>query len=612
MAIVIKEKKVYVFALKTFEELVKKGYSIALTPSKSGSDLFIISSSPFGNRSVFRTRNLSGYDKGPINISGSDYYMSNDWYEDKSKGVLCIDNLNTYVSQITSGAYGISKDSVGNFQLEMLTVGSSTPSVSAPIATPSVTPPILRGIALKCKELLEANHNIILSGAPGTGKTYMAKQIALAMTGSENRIQFVQFHPSYDYTDFVEGLRPTSASGSTIGFERKDGIFKEFCEKALEALAEYNKSLSTIVPLSSTSTSMAVSIPMTTGSTLAAKIGVIYKKIVADIKAGKKHTIETVNGKEKELFVNSNDNLFVKNPSAEVPLTLDMLQRISEKLKTSEEVRQAKNFREKTGIGNWDSDLRAIMIYIYSIIESEESETDEVSPETSVTELENPNVKQDISVEVAQSKEYPYFVFIIDEINRGEMSKVFGELFFSIDPGYRGTDGKVRTQYANMVSTPNAFDKVLRKSDPKDCGYFFVPKNVYIIGTMNDIDRSVDSMDFAMRRRFLIKDIKAEDTQKDMLKLEIIQKIYPSVTAIEPKVVDKMNALNNVIEGKKIKAKLGASYSLGASYFQKYYKYNDFDNLWEYHLEGILREYLRGTQDPDSDLKVLKEAYENA
>lgn len=310
--------------------------------------------------------------------------------------------------------------------------GSSTASVAASDPTSSSSMDSLSEIAQKCKELLEANHNIILSGAPGTGKTYMAKQIALAMTGSEDRIGFVQFHPSYDYTDFVEGLRPTSASGSTIGFEHKDGIFKEFCEKAL---------------------------------------------------------------------LDSNNN----------------------------------------------------------------------------------------------------YLFIIDEINRGEMSKVFGELFFSIDPGYRGKSGAVRTQYANMVTKPNAFDTVLGKTNPKDFGHFFVPENVYIIGTMNDIDRSVDSMDFAMRRRFLIKDIKAEDTQKDML--------------TDGAVIARMDALNNVIEGKaekKIKAKLGSSYSLGASYFQKYYKYNDFGKLWDYHLEGILREYLRGTQDPDSDLKVLKEAYENA
>lgn len=81
-------------------------------------------------------------------------------------------------------------------------------------------------------QLLEANKNLILTGAPGTGKTYLAKAIADAM-GAE--YEFVQFHPSYDYTDFVEGLRPTPPDkNGNIGFERKDGVFKEFCKKTIE------------------------------------------------------------------------------------------------------------------------------------------------------------------------------------------------------------------------------------------------------------------------------------------------------------------------------------------------------------------------------------------
>ena len=85
-------------------------------------------------------------------------------------------------------------------------------------------------------DLLKSTKNLILTGAPGTGKTYLAKQIAEAMGCTPDEIGFVQFHPSYDYTDFVEGLRPVqdeSGSGQ-IGFERKDGVFKEFCARALQ------------------------------------------------------------------------------------------------------------------------------------------------------------------------------------------------------------------------------------------------------------------------------------------------------------------------------------------------------------------------------------------
>lgn len=472
------------------------------------------------------------------------------------------------------------KDAIAEMKKRNSTSSGTTGVSSAPITVKkSVTPPVihLSYKAIECKKLLEANHNIILSGAPGTGKTYMAKQIALAMTGSKDRIGFVQFHPSYDYTDFVEGLRPTSTSCSTIGFERKDGIFKEFCAKAL----------TDTVPIHHLSPATSVS----------PSIATIYGSLVTGIRSGAITSLPLRTGVSMDASVSPQDNIILSTHGGgnSYTVSLDDIMELSKTYLDKDSLDNMKNIdteiRAVLG-GRHSSSIWAVLYEIYKRLESASSII-----------INNKGT-------VAEDK--AKHVFIIDEINRGEMSKVFGELFFSIDPGYRGESGAVRTQYANMVTTPNAFDKVLRKSDPKDCGHFFVPENVYIIGTMNDIDRSVDSMDFAMRRRFLIKDIKAEDTQEDMLKLETIKDIYPSITAIEPKVVDKMNALNKVIEGKSIKAKLGSSYSLGASYFQKYYKYNDFKLLWEYHLEGILREYLRGTQDPEGDLKILKEVYDNA
>ncbi|MEI0701069.1 AAA family ATPase [Brachyspira intermedia] len=196
------------------------------------------------------------------------------------------------------------------------------------------------------------------------------------------------------------------------------------------------------------------------------------------------------------------------------------------------------------------------------------------------------------------------FVFIIDEINRGEISKIFGELFFAIDPGYRGESGKVQTQYNNLINNDESDE-----DDEFEDG-FFVPENVYIIGTMNDIDRSVESMDFAMRRRFAWKEIKAEDTQ------DMLDSMFDDNTAITNKddiikeAKGRMDNLNKAIE--QIES-FNSSYHIGASYFLKLKNYYNggnieeaFNSLWENHLRGLLYEYLRGMPDAESKLEELK------
>ena len=184
-------------------------------------------------------------------------------------------------------------------------------------------------------------------------------------------------------------------------------------------------------------------------------------------------------------------------------------------------------------------------------------------------------------------------IFIIDEINRGEISKIFGELFFSIDPGYRGEKGKVNTQYQNMVPGGDVFKNG-----------FYVPENVYIIGTMNDIDRSVESMDFAMRRRFAWQEVTAEESYTNMIEQD------PEFALVKDEIKARMFNLNKAIvetEG------LDEAYQIGAAYFRKYLDYQDktnpFDCLWENHLKGLLFEYLRGNRRAKELLEKLHDAY---
>lgn len=184
----------------------------------------------------------------------------------------------------------------------------------------------------------------------------------------------------------------------------------------------------------------------------------------------------------------------------------------------------------------------------------------------------------DLALEELELKPY---IFIIDEINRGEISKIFGELFFSIDPGYRGPVGQVATQYSNMHEA----------EDSK----LYIPENLYIIGTMNDIDRSVESFDFAMRRRFRFIEIKSHESLG----------MLTSLAEDRDEAVKRMSALNEAIS--KVD-ELNDNYHIGASYFLKLDELT-FDQLWQDYLQPLLEEYIRGMYDEEEIMKDLKNAY---
>lgn len=402
-------------------------------------------------------------------------------------------------------------------------------------------------------ELLRENKNLILTGAPGTGKTYLAKQIALSMLFNKqkeeeltedekeifkNHFCFVQFHPSYDYTDFVEGLRAEDLNGQVL-FNLHNGTFKDFCKKALTAQGDRDMST-------------------------------LYDNLVNQIENGEIETIELKTGKQsKKLSVTTHNrdknihwqaqtngedsrNAVTKKRILELYKKFDSLEKLNSIENINEEIRDA---------------IKGCNTSMYwAVLKCLLSQS---------IDLDN----------------RPY-IFVIDEINRGEISKIFGELFFSIDPGYRGIKGKVKTQYANIQSNDTIYDYRLGP------GWFYIPENVYIIGTMNDIDRSVESMDFAMRRRFAWKEIKSIDR---------ISMWDGTIDDWKDEAKQRMQSLNNAIE--KIRG-LSSAYHIGPAYFLKLETYKgNFEKLWDIHLQGVLFEYLRGLPDADEDFENLKQAY---
>lgn len=371
------------------------------------------------------------------------------------------------------------------------------------------------------KELLIQNKNLILTGAPGTGKTYLAKNIASQIIlnkdydeSVENDINFkeqctfVQFHPSYDYTDFVEGLRPMQDENGNIGFERKDGVFKAFCKKALKNLKDSKKDISTLnydeiikkyledfyndIEKEIT-TNGFYEIYGISGGIAAPIIDIVYKEDEKEFR----FTVKTKNDRE---------HIIIKK--------LDLMTDYYKKFITKKpEEWKFKDFIDELKITHYHT-------YIYGFLKSFYDKYNEKIEQE----------KNNITIEKVEEKK---FIFIIDEINRGEISKIFGELFFSVDSGYRGEKGKVQTQYANLIEDGDEF---------KDG--FYIPENVYIIGTMNDIDRSVESMDFAMRRRFAWKEIKAEDTQNMLDEYKWENQINGDIIQSAK---EKMNKLNEAI-----------------------------------------------------------------
>lgn len=311
--------------------------------------------------------------------------------------------------------------------------------------------------------------NQILYGPPGTGKTYHTIDKALEILGEnlessdekkakfdeyvrKGQIVFATFHQSYGYEEFVEGIKPVmnnKANSQEIQYEIKDGIFKELCEKALD---NYGNSI-----LNADELNKKIELKEKVENFLNWLLET--NEPIGKTKGGNFFVVEIDN---KTIVIYSEgverfDGIFNLNLSIFMEL-----------LKCKDEFNNATEMFKKVFNRGYADRAHT---YYFNLVKKFKAYEKQLT-----AKIEN-NKNNDNSLK-------PYII-IIDEINRGNVSKIFGELITLIEPSKR-----IGEKEELKVTLPYSGEK------------FGVPKNVYIIGTMNTADRSITSLDTALRRRF--------------------------------------------------------------------------------------------------------------
>ena len=380
----------------------------------------------------------------------------------------------------------------------------------------------------KYTNILRLKKNLILQGAPGTGKTYNTAALALTICGvtdmdmndheavmerydelqKEGRIGFVTFHQSMDYEDFVEGIKPKTENG-IVSYEVEDGVFKKICEEG----QKHPNNNSHIY--SSTN-----------------EVNDKYDDIDRAIDSFKKDipkegiSIPSVRSDSKYFLVFKNgDDLFAKGDGNPYKLRMKFI---------------------RTG----DYDLKH---------QSYEPAVGQYIREHYMNNPSSPHVEEATEKNeiIRDNQDY---VLIIDEINRGNVSKIFGELITLLEADKRiGGDHPIR------VTLPYSKES------------FGVPSNLYIIGTMNTTDRSVGNIDYAVRRRFAFATLKADE---ELVKQNSI-----------PLAVELFGAVESFIKKHQIDMDF-EDLMVGHSYFFAKDE-NELELKWQYEILPLLNEYIK-------------------
>ena len=354
--------------------------------------------------------------------------------------------------------------------------------------------------------------NQILFGAPGTGKTYHTKKMAVEIINGKKartreeinkeyeklieaeQIVFTTFHQSLSYEDFIEGIKPETIDGN-VTYEVKDGIFKSICKNA------FSKEITSD------------------------NFEVVYQKLLDEIdnSVDNKLVLETlVHAKEFTIYKNSKNNIRFHSNTEKAYEAVIKKEVLEHYLKTGEAL-------------DWAPYTKSVANYI----------------------IEKYNYIQNEAIEPKKH------VLIIDEINRGNASAIFGELITLLEEDKR-------------KGNPEHIEAKL----PYSGDNFSVPNNVYIIGTMNTADRSVEALDTALRRRFSFVEMQPDP---EILSDEKYEKY---------KDVDLSKLLKTI--NKRIELLIDKDHQIGHSYFIGIQNIVDLQRTFKDKIIPLLEEYFYG------------------
>ncbi|MEA5460308.1 AAA family ATPase [Arcicella sp. LKC2W] len=390
------------------------------------------------------------------------------------------------------------------------------------------------------KNTFKSPLNQILYGPPGTGKTYSTIELAYrAIKGdaafeedgydvakqwfknelakSEDRqLDFITFHQNYSYEDFVMGIKPDLNEGDGLSFNRHEGIFFKICQRALENLKQSSEEGSVVEPTFNEVFDDFIR-PLAEDNT----------PITIQMKSNN-HSFKLITINERNLGFEK------QGGGTNHTLTLKTIKDLYE--------------------GNREYNIQGLGVYYYPLIERLKALARTKSKQVNAIPLKN-------------------YVIIIDEINRANISRVFGELITLIEEDKRwGNDHEME------VRLPDGHTK------------FTVPKNLYIIGTMNTADKSIALLDIALRRRF---DFTA---------------LYPDSSKVSPNYQTFFESLNEQIIAKK-----GIDFTIGHSYFMtKNGEELDFVKTMNKKVIPLLSEYFYNAKDNKVVVDLIEKAIAKA